>query len=82
MISAYRRHFYQPFRDIIEIPVGKRYSKEEFMQINALVAEGLTNEDVATRLGRSEAAIRGIRFRKKMKACANSAIMIEVLTCF
>ena len=43
---------------------GRRTSKEELQQIEVLAEEGLTNREIAQKLGRSEAGIRNIRFRK------------------
>jgi len=37
--------------------VGKRYTREEIAQIQALTEEGLTSSEVATYLGRPEAGI-------------------------
>jgi transposase len=48
--------------------VGKRYTKEEIDQIKALVQEGFTNNEIATRLGRTEAGVRNIQHRMKFKA--------------
>ncbi len=45
---------------------GRRTSKEELQQIEVLVEEGLTNREIAQRLGRSEAGIRNIRYRKSL----------------
>ena len=47
--------------------LGRRYTHEEINQIQALIDEGLTNRDIATRLNRSEAGIRNIRHRTKLK---------------
>ena len=54
-------------RACIEIPVGKRYTKEEISQIQALSQEGYTIREIAEILGMSEAGIRNIRHRKKIK---------------
>jgi len=57
-----------PFRDIIEIKMGARYSREDLEQIKARIAEGLTNREIATGLGRTEAGIRNLRYRLKLEA--------------
>ena len=49
---------------------GRRTSKEELQQIEVLVDEGLTNREIAEKLGRSEAGIRNIRFRKGLVTAA------------
>jgi transposase len=46
----------------------KRYSREETKQIQDLVAQGLSNREIAQRLGRAEAGIRNMRHRLKLKA--------------
>ena len=38
--------------------MGKRYTKEEIDQIQALTDEGLTSNEIALQLGRPEAGIR------------------------
>lgn len=43
---------------------GRRYTKGETKQIEALILEGLTSREIAQRLGRSEAGIRNLRYRK------------------
>lgn len=45
----------------------KRYSSDEISQVQALIGEGLTNKEIATQLGRSEAGIRNIRYRQGLK---------------
>jgi IS30 family transposase len=45
----------------------KRYSQEEMKQIQNLVAQRLSNREIAQRLGRPEAGIRNIRHRLKLK---------------
>jgi len=45
---------------------GRRTSKEELMQLEAMTEEGLTIREIAQRLGRSEAGIRNIRYRKRL----------------
>lgn len=45
---------------------GRRTSKEELMQLEAMTEEGLTIKEIAQRLGRSEAGIRNLRYRKKL----------------
>jgi len=48
--------------------VGTRYSREELERIKALTADGLTNREIAIRLGRTEAGIRNLRYRFKLEA--------------
>jgi len=43
--------------------LGRRYTPEEIQQIQALIDEGLTNREIATKLDRSKAGIRNIRHR-------------------
>jgi transposase len=45
----------------------KRYKQEELKQIQNLVTQGLSNREIAERLGRAEAGIRNIRHRLKLK---------------
>ena len=47
--------------------LGRRYTPEEIQQIQALIDEGLTNRQIAARFNRSEAGIRNIRYRNKLK---------------
>jgi DNA repair exonuclease SbcCD ATPase subunit len=47
--------------------VGKRYTKEEISQIQALTNEGQTSNEIASQLRRPEAGIRNIRYRLKIK---------------
>ena len=44
-----------------------RYSLEEIGQIRDLAVQGLSNREIAQRLGRAEAGIRNIRHRLKVK---------------
>ena len=48
--------------------MGKRYTKDEISQIQALTEEGLNSGEIASQIGRAEAGIRNIRYRQKMKA--------------
>jgi predicted nuclease with TOPRIM domain len=48
--------------------VGKRYSREEIDQIQALVTEGYTDREIAERLSRTADGIRNIRHRMKLQA--------------
>ena len=48
--------------------MGKRYTKEETSPIRALTHEGHTIKEIAETLGRPEAGIRNIRYRKNLKA--------------
>jgi IS30 family transposase len=45
---------------------GRRHTKQELQQIQALVDQGLTSREIAEQLGRSEAAIRNLRHREGM----------------
>jgi DNA-binding CsgD family transcriptional regulator len=45
----------------------KRYLQEQIKQIENLVAQGLSNTEIAQHLGRAEAGIRNIRHRLKLK---------------
>ena len=58
---------------------GKRSSKEELQQIEVLVEEGLTNREIAEKLGRSEAGIRNFRYRKGLvkKAKDESKVLFQ-----
>ncbi len=51
---------------------GRRYKKDETIQIEALIEEGLTSREIAQKLGRSEAGIRNIRYRKGLIKKAES----------
>jgi hypothetical protein len=54
--------------------VGKRYTKEEISQIQALTIEGLSSREIADRLGRPEAGIRNLRHRMKLKTTTKETI--------
>ena len=54
--------------------MGKRYSREELEQIKALAREGLSSKEIATSLGRTEAGIRNIRHRVKIRADTQDSI--------
>ena len=54
--------------------MGLRYTQEEIHEIQALIDEGLTNKQIATRLNRSEAGIRNIRHRTKLKTDTTKTI--------
>jgi hypothetical protein len=45
---------------------GRRTTKEELLQLEALTKEGLTARDIAQKLGRSPAAIRNLRYKKHL----------------
>ena len=54
--------------------MGRRFTGAEREQIEKLVSEGLTSREIAERLGRTEAAIRNIRYRKKLKTSAKEQL--------
>ncbi len=54
--------------------MGNRYSKEELGSIEPLILEGLTNREIASRLGRSEAGLRNVRYRHKLKRKTEDSI--------
>jgi predicted transcriptional regulator len=45
---------------------GKRTTKEELAQLEALTKEGLTAREIAQKLGRSPAPIRNLRYKKHL----------------
>jgi DNA-binding CsgD family transcriptional regulator len=45
---------------------GRRTSKAELAQLEALTKEGLTAREIAQRLDRSPAAIRNLRYKKHL----------------
>lgn len=54
--------------------MGKRYTKEEINQIQALTNDGLTDGQIAIRLNRTENAIRNLRHRTKLKTETRESI--------
>jgi IS30 family transposase len=58
---------------------GRRTSKEEMQQIKTFIEEGLTNREIAEKLGRSEAGIRNLRYRKSLvkKAEDESKVLFQ-----
>jgi predicted transcriptional regulator len=46
--------------------VGRRTTKEELTQLEALTQEGFTTREIAQKLGRSPAAIRNLRYKKHL----------------
>jgi IS30 family transposase len=42
----------------------KRYGKDELKLIQDLIEQGLSNKEIASRLGRSQAGIRNLRYRR------------------
>ena len=54
--------------------MGNRYKKEEMTHVENLVLEGLTNRQIALKLGRSEQAIRNLRYRLKLKTHTEDTI--------
>ena len=47
--------------------MGLRYTLKETEEIQALAKQGYTNQQIADKLGRTQAAIRNIRHRNKIK---------------
>lgn len=45
---------------------GRRTTKNELTQLEALTKEGLTAREIAQKLGRSPAAIRNLRYKKQL----------------
>jgi len=45
---------------------GRRSTKQELIQLEAFIEEGLTTRQIAEKLGRSEAGIRNLCYRKKL----------------
>jgi IS30 family transposase len=45
---------------------GRRTTKDELAQLEALTKEGLTARDIAQKLDRSPAAIRNLRYKKQL----------------
>jgi len=45
---------------------GRRTTKEELAQLEALNREGMTAKEIAQKLGRSPAAIRNLRYKKHL----------------
>lgn len=45
---------------------GRRSTKEELTQLEAMTEEGLTTREIAQKLGRSEAGVRNLRYRKRL----------------
>lgn len=54
--------------------MGKRYTKEEIGRIQALASEEMTSTEIATRLGRTEHAIRNLRHRLNIKTETSDTI--------
>ena len=54
--------------------MGKRYTKEEISQIQALTIEGLSSREIANKFGRPEAGIRNLRHRMKLKTTTKETI--------
>lgn len=54
--------------------MGNRYSKDELGSIEPLILEGLTNREIASRLGRSEAGLRNVRYRLRLKRKTGDSI--------
>ncbi|MGA9388618.1 MAG: hypothetical protein WBV70_07330 [Candidatus Bathyarchaeia archaeon] len=55
---------------------GRRTTKEELAQLEALTNEGLRDRDIAQKLDRSPAAIRNLRSKKHLVTGAKDEIMI------
>ena len=47
--------------------MGRRFNGAEREHIGKLVSEGLTSREIAEKLGRTEAAVRNIRYREGLK---------------
>ena len=58
---------------------GRRILEQELKQIETFIEEGLTNREIGERLGRSEAGIRNLRYRKGlvMKAEDESKVLFQ-----
>jgi transposase len=58
---------------------GKRTSKEELTQLEAMTNEGLTAREIAQKLGRSLAAIRNLRYKKHLitRAKDETKVMLQ-----
>jgi predicted transcriptional regulator len=54
--------------------LGKRTTGAEIEQIKILVSDGLTNREIAEKLGRTESAIRNIKFREGLKASTQNQL--------
>jgi transcriptional regulator with XRE-family HTH domain len=55
---------------------GRRSSRQELAQLEALTREGLTTREVAEKLGRSPAAIRNLRYKKHLTARTQDEIKV------
>ena len=55
---------------------GRRTTKDELPQIEALTKEGLTNREIAEKLNRTPAAIRNLRYKKHLAARAQDETKI------
>jgi plasmid maintenance system antidote protein VapI len=55
---------------------GRRTTKGELIQLEALTEEGLTTGEIAQRLGRSAAAIRNLRYKKGLIAGTEDEIKV------
>jgi len=58
--------------------LGTRYRPEEIEEIQILAEQGYSNQQIADKLGRTQAAIRNIRHRNKIKTQTQNTI--ETLT--
>lgn len=54
--------------------MGKQYSRDEISQTKALIDEGLSNREIASKLGRPEAGIRNLRYRQGLKKKSEAGI--------
>jgi DNA-binding CsgD family transcriptional regulator len=57
---------------------GRRTTKEELTQLEALTKEGLTTREISQKLGRSEAVIRNLRYKKHLVARIGDEIRVLV----
>ena len=58
--------------------MDRRFTRAEKEQIKTLVSEGLTNKEIAERLNRTEAAVRNIRYRSKLKTATQNQLPLLI----
>jgi IS30 family transposase len=54
----------------------KRYGRDELKLIQDLIEQGLSNKEIASRLGRSEAGIRNLRYRRGLIRKAEGEVKV------